>query len=359
VSKSPIHNTPARILGLSADELEKIKEQFPYFNSARMLLLKQRQDAGAGNDIELSSSAVYSHDRKKLHDFLKKRNQPEVKPVSEPEKVEEPVIIENDTPDYTPVEQQELNPVDTTIIPQEEVIEQEVVLIEQEVEHIEEENLTQIEAEAPTADISAPVIEAAEIHSIEESVTEVTPSVETSVEETTEIESPFRQSPFMESQPLEPEEEEAEEEETSTVTLPEAKKFIIADHTFDEWLDHFKKGKHSVKRSIEDMPKAKEEAADELDRLIESSLPATFFHDKLESETQYAKGLENFIDVQKKKKSSVKKPAETGLVTETLAKIYERQGLVDKAISVYESLILKNPEKSAYFAVQIERLKNK
>ncbi len=39
-----------------------------------------------------------------------------------------------------------------------------------------------------------------------------------------------------------------------------------------------------------------------------------------------------------------------GLVTETLARIYERQGNIAKAIDTYRRLALKYPEKSAYFA---------
>lgn len=44
------------------------------------------------------------------------------------------------------------------------------------------------------------------------------------------------------------------------------------------------------------------------------------------------------------------------IVTETLAKIYAKQGNISKAKSIYNQLILKNPEKKSYFASLIRNL---
>jgi hypothetical protein len=46
------------------------------------------------------------------------------------------------------------------------------------------------------------------------------------------------------------------------------------------------------------------------------------------------------------------------LISETLAKLLVRQGYKEKAINMYQRLSLAFPEKSAYFAAEIDKLKN-
>jgi len=64
-------------------------------------------------------------------------------------------------------------------------------------------------------------------------------------------------------------------------------------------------------------------------------------------------------DVQPVKDLSAESTVERGkFITETLAKIYINQGYYSKAINIYEKLSLQYPEKSAYFASRIEKIKD-
>lgn len=63
------------------------------------------------------------------------------------------------------------------------------------------------------------------------------------------------------------------------------------------------------------------------------------------------------VPVEELGKKSIAK--ENALETETLAIVLEKQGKFDKAIEIYEKLIIKYPEKSSIFAIRISELKLK
>lgn len=99
----------------------------------------------------------------------------------------------------------------------------------------------------------------------------------------------------------------------------------------------------------------------EVNRKVPAELPKTVLsEDKLieqfikeEPRIQVKKsGFYNPVNMAKK---SVQDSDE--FVTETLARIYAKQGNISKAIRAYQKLSLKFPEKTAYFAALIEELK--
>lgn len=134
------------------------------------------------------------------------------------------------------------------------------------------------------------------------------------------------------------------------------------EHTFDEWLTVFNKTKAAIADAVSEAAEEPEE--DDLDKLILQNTPVNL-HELVEEETQYSRGLEEFIgeQIRKKKKVEVKKTKnenqmDPSLATETLAKLYEMQRKYASAIRTYEALTLKFPEKSDFFAARINYLKN-
>ena len=111
--------------------------------------------------------------------------------------------------------------------------------------------------------------------------------------------------------------------------------------------------KYLIEQRIIELEREKEEVNKE-----EKTLSKTEIIDKFISENpQISRPKQEFYNPMVVAQTSV--VDKENIISETLATIYLNQGYVEKAISVYQKLSLKNPEKSVYFAELIEKAKNK
>lgn len=114
--------------------------------------------------------------------------------------------------------------------------------------------------------------------------------------------------------------------------------------SFSEWLKNVSGKTQTIQFNKEGAGKVSKEAANSL---IEEFI-------QKEPERIKPEPAPFYSPVNMAKQSVVEKE---DFVTETLAKIYLKQGNFSKAIRIYETLSLKNPEKKLFFAAQIEKIK--
>lgn len=157
-------------------------------------------------------------------------------------------------------------------------------------------------------------------------------------------------------------------------------------YSFMWWLDKTRKEHAAVYQPYIKNPKAaakpkQNQVADELQQQYYENIVSISSIDEIDQAPPKAEGkhpgrkedkiIERFIqhepqikhpgDIKLDNENKAKKSSEDSdeLVTETLARVYTDQMLYNKAILTYKKLMLKFPEKSPYFAGQIEQLENK
>lgn len=130
--------------------------------------------------------------------------------------------------------------------------------------------------------------------------------------------------------------------------------------TEEDTITHLKKIIEQRIREIEEEKKLKGE--DKKEKPLSKKSKLNIIDEFISKEPSISRSVKGeFYDPVEKAKQSIVEQED--IVSETLASIYMDQGLFEKAITMYEKLILKVPEKSSYFAALIEKanseLKNK
>lgn len=179
------------------------------------------------------------------------------------------------------------------------------------------------------------------------------------------------------------EENETIEKAIHNIESAKIEEFESSPHDFSSWLNNFKNSTQPNLTLVQNQAKI-ETTTDELDHnLAISHIEHTLLEEiepknELEPKINLAKDdeLEGvlkdsfYLNQIETKKESQKTPAinriqdnalqsliSIDIISETIAILYAQQGNIVKAIEVYEKLIQKFPEKSGFFATQIENLK--
>ena len=288
---------PSLLDGSTVDDLWALVKEYPYFQVGRMLLARNLHNIGhEAYPLALRLAAAYAGDRSKLKMLI------DGYPV-----VVQPLLIENELPKETPAETVSAAEVSVTTangIPETEI----------SAAAIEKEDLPEAaDAAGIPAELSHPIVATR--------TTESDPDVVSKARSDEPTIEPVKHNPLIDSIFMRLSSVEVTEQE------PETEYTIPAKSVPDE------------------IPDPKIQARNELvDKFIRE-------------EPRISAPKREFFSPEDKARQSTSLPED--LVSETLAKIYEQQGLFNMAVKIYEKLMLLIPEKSSYFAARIDEIEKK
>lgn len=301
--------------------LQEAVREFPYFQSAQLLLTKAfHKSENINFEGQLKKAAAFASDRKRLHQLifdqnknhnglhLENSNSPEVFNYPEPsaEQKDEDSLNLNDSRLASSTEENDTKP---AFIPAFELVHEAIESQENSAEEELEDLLQkQVLTEAIHQSILLEVDD--QIPDINQEAEEIIPASKTA------------QDSFGDNSNF------SKFDESSA-------------HSFSDWLNFFKEEESGeTKKAM-----LWENTSDESKAAIAAFKPNSM-----------VPARQDFYSAAKMAKLSVQENDD--LVTETLANIYVEQGYVEKAIKAFEKLQLKYPEKKVYFAGRIKEIEN-
>lgn len=279
-------------------ELDQLVQKYPYFQSARALQLKalKNQESFRYNDA-LKITAAYTSDRDILFEYITSDK-----------------FIQNE--------------ISQTILQQDPSVLEIEVVSEDFSEKIKAEEEEKFQSEKQKAHaILHPDLFQRKMESVEKIVDE------------------------------EPQEDK-KEDNIPTLDTESPLEFTKSDtHSFGEWLK-LTKAKRIDRSEEKESKEAEKSKVEDEEKTRKFELIEKFIQEKprISPVTAATKSTDTSVrDLNKNLGSPVSQPSDS-LMTETLARVYLQQKNYKKAIQAYKILILKNPEKSGFFADQIRAI---
>ncbi|MBF0694248.1 MAG: hypothetical protein IR153_04230 [Flavobacterium sp.] len=304
-------NKPEAVNNRQTIYLEQIVSQFPYFQSARALRLKAlyNQNSFQYNNA-LKVAAAHTADRSVLFDFI---------------------TSDSFTAIHKGLYQQKLAELYSIEVRDIEIVTPEQTLAV--VDKVEQSILTSIRESENTKEKEAVTVEMVDENPIAEN--ELKTGDAEDIDAPTEIESV------------------ANEDQTIEEKLKIGQPLTFSreeKHSFSEWLQL----SGNIKPIDREEP-IEVEIAEQVDQAaIERQKKQQLIDKFIESSPKIPPVRPNVKTVNVIEPAT---PDHTSLMTETLARVYLEQKKYQKAIQAYEILILKNPEKSSFFADRISEIK--